>query len=307
MWSASGLTPEATVVALLSSDIKRLGPASIFVREAPGVYGLNPNVEPLPTRVDDADEGADELTFLDAAEFVLSEYGDRQPMHYMDITNKALELGVLSTKGRTPDATMYAQIVTDVNKAQAAGGVSRFTKLGRGVVGLTEWEGIGINQAITQHNNAVKEALLASLLDMDPQDFEQLAEQVLAEMGFQELEITQYSGDKGIDVRGTLLVAGAVPVRMAVQVKRWKAGVGAPEVQKVRGASAANENPLIITTSAFTKAARNEAVRPGFAPVGLIDGKDFVELMVRAGVGVRKSPHDVIDLEDRNTQTEIEI
>ena len=305
-WTSNGRTPEATVNALIGSDIKRLGRASTFRRVTPGVFCINSDGRPLP-ELPSEDEGPDKLTFLDAAEHILSTSAAGEPMHYVDITNRALELGVLNTTGRTPDATMYAQIVTDVNKASASGGVSRFTKLGKGMVGLTEWQGIGINLSIDEHNREVRSVLRSRLLEMDPEAFEHLVEQVLAEMGFEELQVTPFGGDKGVDVRGTLRIAGAIPVKMAVQAKKWKNNVQAPEVQKIRGAAAADEHPLIITTSDFSKGAYEEAARSGFAPVGLINGRGLVDLMVAHGLGVVRDRREIIDLEPGNVQAQLDI
>lgn len=53
------------------------------------------------------DEGQPKrLSFADAAERVLDLFGDRQPMHYRAITAKTLELDLVATQGKTPEATM---------------------------------------------------------------------------------------------------------------------------------------------------------------------------------------------------------
>lgn len=52
--------------------------------------------------------------FRTAAIQILSEV--KKPLHYKDITKLALEKGILETDGATPDASMNAQIITDINK-----------------------------------------------------------------------------------------------------------------------------------------------------------------------------------------------
>lgn len=47
-------------------------------------------------------------------------------MHYRAITEKALELGLLDTEGRTPEATMYAQILTEINYYRKRSEQSRY-------------------------------------------------------------------------------------------------------------------------------------------------------------------------------------
>ena len=44
------------------------------------------------------DEEADSLSFTDAAERVLKHSADQQPLHYSEITKRALKRGLISTK-----------------------------------------------------------------------------------------------------------------------------------------------------------------------------------------------------------------
>lgn len=62
---------------------------------------------------------------------------------------------------------------------------------------------------------------------------------MLAEMGFEMVEVTKLSGDGGIDVRGTLVVGDVVRIKMAVQVKKWKLknNILAPVVQRCAAVS----------------------------------------------------------------------
>lgn len=48
LWQTSGKTPAATLSALLSQSVKKLGPASPFIHTSPGHYALNPNPAPAP-------------------------------------------------------------------------------------------------------------------------------------------------------------------------------------------------------------------------------------------------------------------
>ncbi len=51
-------------------------------------------------------------TFKQAAIFVLSQQG--KPLHYREITRLALDQGLLETEGATPEATMNAQLSTEI-------------------------------------------------------------------------------------------------------------------------------------------------------------------------------------------------
>ena len=62
--------------------------------------------------------------------------------------------------------------------------------------------------------------------------------------------------------QGVPVVGEVIRTKMAVQVKKWgKQNVQAPHVQQVRGSLVAHEQGLIITTSDFSKGAREEATR----------------------------------------------
>lgn len=50
----------------------------------------------------------DTLSFLDATERVLTERGE--PMHYHEITQRAMGAGLLASRGKTPEASLNAQV-----------------------------------------------------------------------------------------------------------------------------------------------------------------------------------------------------
>jgi restriction system protein len=247
----------------LGSEIKYKQRKSRFVRTAPNTYAINDGILPLTppkkastpslmrpksqrTSASKEHRSASPMTYLDAAEEVLTSHSGENPMHYQAITEVALEQGLIAPKGLTPSATMNAQLVTSINTAKATGGESRFTKPRRGIYGLATWDDGRINIAIANHNRVVREALREELHAMDPTEFQELVGEVLSELGFEAITVTQASGDGGIDVRGTMTVAGSFPVKMAVQVKRWKRNIQSPDIQKVRGAAIADEKPLLI-------------------------------------------------------------
>ena len=272
LWSSAGLTPWNSVNAVIAVDIKRNREQSRFYRAAPGIFGCreagdpNPSPEPEPER--------DSMSFLDAAEMVLEDYADRQPMHYRDITRKALDLDLITTGGLTPEATMYAAILTEIQRQNKRGELPRFEKLGKGYVGLTRWHEQGLPYQIEAHNREVRVHLMQRIRTMDPAAFEDVA-------------VTRASGDGGIDVRGTLVVGDVIKTKMAVQVKRWKNNIQTPVVQQVRGSLVAHEQGLIITTSDFSTGARQEAEQPDKTPIALMNGEQMVNLLIEYDIGVR--------------------
>jgi restriction system protein len=306
LWQTNGKTPHATVAAQLYTDIKKHGDASPFIHVGPNTFSLRDGAavtaptESKPTRARHAKaQPPAKYSFTDAAEKVLEKHGDKKPMHYRDITERALKLAWIATQGKTPEATMYAQVFTEIRRYQKRGEQPRFVQHGRGYVGLTKWMSKGLGFEIEQHNRRVRRDLHKRLLVMDPTEFEELTARLLAEIGFEDIEVTKRSKDGGIDVRGTLVVGDVIRTRMAVQVKKWgpRNRVQFQIVQQVRGSLGTHEQGLIVTTSDFTTGARAEAARANAVPVALMNGEQLVALLAANEIGVTRKTHDIFDIE----------
>jgi restriction system protein len=309
LWQSDGKTPDATVSARLYSDIKNNGDKSPFVKVGPQTFALRDSAEiprgagPVPAAVQVAPKPSPAnagFSFTDCAQKVLEKFGGKKPMHYKEITEKALQKGWLVTGGKTPEATMYAQVITEIKRQQKRGERPRFVQHGRGYVGLSQWMGRGLAFQIEQHNHQVRKVLRERLLAMKPGEFEELISQLLAEMGFEMVEVTKLSGDGGIDVRGTLVVGDVVRIKMAVQVKKWKLknNILAPVVQQVRGSLGAHEQGLIITTSDFSPGAVKEAAQSDKTPIALMNGEQLVMLLMEHGIGVHRSTPDLFEIDE---------
>ena len=55
-------------------------------------------------------------TFKESAYEILKEAG--KPLHSKEITQRVLKKGLISTEGKTPEATMSAQLIVDINSKQ---------------------------------------------------------------------------------------------------------------------------------------------------------------------------------------------
>ena len=81
-------------------------------------------------------------SFTDSAEKVPKKFGNKRPMHYRAIPDKALELGWLVSGGKMPEASMYAQILRKLNTSTAVGSnLDSFSMVG--YVCLSKWMGRG--------------------------------------------------------------------------------------------------------------------------------------------------------------------
>ena len=241
------------------------------------------------------------FSFLQCAEKVLREFGAKRPMHYRDITAKALEKGWLETQGEHPEMTMNAQIGSDIRRRQLSRKGQMFVQHGRGYIGLREWMAKGLRFEAEQHNKRVCAELLKSLQRMKPEEFEVLVGRLLEAMDFIDTEVTKASGDGGIDVRGTWRIADGIQIKMAIQAKRWKKNVLAPVVQAVRGSLSSSERGMIITTSDFSSGARREADDPAKAStISLVNGEQLVNLLVKYEIGITRDQIEVLELDDKS-------
>jgi hypothetical protein len=208
-------------------------------------------------------------------------------MHYRRITELAVAEGLIAPRGLTPSASVNAAITTDIARRLATGEEEHYVAYGRGLYGLAGHKvGTEIEDAIRRNNLEVRERLLTELRDMHPRSFEDLIGRLLTTLGFIEVQVTSYSGDGGIDVRGTLAVGGITNVKTAIQVKRWANKVSGRTVRELRGGLSPHERGLIITTSGFTKDAKVEAETGDRTPISLINGDRLVGLLVEHGIGV---------------------
>lgn len=134
-----------------------------------------------------------------------------------------------------------------------------------------------------------RERLADILQNMDPYGFERLAQRVLRECGFSQVEVTKKSGDGGIDGTGKLKINGIFSFNVAFQCKRYSGLVGAPAIRDFRGSLTTNiEKGVLITTGTFSKVAREEAASPGKQQIDLVDGEDFINMIAEYGIGVKE-------------------
>ncbi|MBW7881661.1 MAG: restriction endonuclease [Caldilineaceae bacterium] len=233
------------------------------------------------------------MTYLDAAHQILTAAG--QPLHYAEITRRALEQNLIQPTGLTPDATMASRLYISTQKDG-----SPFVRVGRGMFDLAKPRLSGIDHQVQQINQRTREQLRELLLKVPAKRFESLVMELLLAMGFDEntLQVTPYGGDGGIDVVGVYRAAGLTEVIAAVQAKRWKSNVSAPTVTQLRGSLQVHQQGIIITTSDFSKGARQEAVAPNKTRIALINGDQLVDMLIEYGIGVVERTLQVNALDD---------
>lgn len=132
--------------------------------------------------------------------------------------------------------------------------------------------------------------LISLLRNMPPSGFEKLCQRLLRESGFKNVKVLGKTGDGGIDGEGLLEVNHLLSFKVLFQSKKYgpNNSVQAHHVRDFRGAMQGRaDKRIIITTGAFTKGAKAEAIRDGVPPIELIDAESLVELFEKIELGLK--------------------
>lgn len=124
--------------------------------------------------------------------------------------------------------------------------------------------------------------VLDQVLELDDKEFEILVGHLLTALGFEGSEVVGKSGDGGVDATGELNVANLAKVKVFVQAKRYKRGakIAAGIVRQLRQAIPFGGQGAFITTADFQSAAAEVALENGFPRIGLVNGRQLVDLLI---------------------------
>ena len=239
-----------------------------------------------------------ERSLADKAEDILRRHSKGAPMHYRKLTEIGVAEGLIVPGGPTPEASLNSAVTQDIKQTGRAGESQRFRSQGRGLFSLAR-PSDPLRGAVDQKNIEVRPRLRELLGETHPRSFEGLIGELLLAIGFDDVEVTRYVGDKGIDLRARLVVGGITNVRTAIQVKRYTTGsIGAPTVRELRGGLGPHERGLIITLSSFSKDAHREAAELDRSPISLVDGDQLIDLLVANEIGVTSSSVAILELDE---------
>jgi restriction system protein len=164
---------------------------------------------------------------------------------------------------------------------------------------VTQAPVVTLRDLLNTNVEEVKGGLLSSLKDLSPRGFEHFCREFLSHLGYRSVEVTRRSQDGGIDGHGDFR-QGAISIRSAFQAKRWTVNpVGRPEIDKFRGAIQGDfDHGVFLTTSRFSKDAKAASYKKGAITILLLDGAAITDLLVERGLGVRKLPLFIYDLDE---------
>jgi restriction system protein len=137
-----------------------------------------------------------------------------------------------------------------------------------------------------KHFAEFKNQVINQLKQIEPKQFETFSKRLLDVYGFENVKVTRYFKDGGIDGYGKLKI-GLTYLNVAFQCKRWKSNVSRVEIDKFRGAAQGDfEYGIMFTTAKFSKDAQDVTIKRGAIPVVLIDGETLVNIMIEKRFGV---------------------
>lgn len=218
------------------------------------------------------------------AKFYLSKAGhiDSSKRGIWSLTDKGIQTNLTEK-----DAI---KIFSEIHKKFVAKNRAKTKEIAEDVIAPTEATPVIVDSRVR---------LLEIIRSLPPTGFERLCQRLLREAGFQKVTVTGRSGDGGIDGKGLLQINPLVSITVVFQSKRYKAErlVDVSQVRDLRGAIEGRaEKGILITTSGFTSAAKDEAQREGASLVELVDGESLVNMFEKLELGLR--PKTIFEIDE---------
>jgi hypothetical protein len=149
-------------------------------------------------------------------------------------------------------------------------------------------------------NPELKRQLKARLLAMTPRAFELFAGDLLVYVGLQNVTVTRYVGDGGIDAHGDLIGSSdVIRIPTGVQVKRHRQNVQRSDIDRFIGAlSGQFPHGVFITTAGYAAQARVKAAASPFIHISIVDGEHVVSLMQQHQLGLAPSANQAQHIDE---------
>ncbi len=143
-----------------------------------------------------------------------------------------------------------------------------------------------------------RQKLADYLSTMNPFKFEELIKLLLEEMGYDNVETTSPTNDKGVDVVANIEL-GISSVREVIQAKRHRGNINRTVLDALRGSlhRFGAVRGTVITTGRFSKGTQEAAFERGAAPITLIDGEKLLDLLMERQIGVVKKTVEYFDFD----------
>ena len=206
------------------------------------------------------------------------------------ITKRGQDYLKKNTDLREADLLQYPEF-KEYSTGSKAENVDNSNNTNEETLGLTPTE--RMENAYKSINKDLTAELLQRILEQTPQFFEHLVVDLIVKMGYggsfaNSARVTQYAHDDGID--GIIYEDKLGLDKIYIQAKRYKLDnvVGKPQIQQFSGAldEPKATKGVFITTSSYSKEARQYVEKLNSKKIVLIDGQDLAQFMIEYNVGV---------------------
>ena len=137
-------------------------------------------------------------------------------------------------------------------------------------------------------NPDIKRELKHQLFALSARSFEFFAGEILVYSGLEDVSVTRYTADGGIDALGSL-IAGRFRIPIGIQVKRHRNNVQRPDIDTFIGAlSGRFSEGMFITTANYTPSALHKAAT-SIPRVLTLNGDQVVSTMIEHRLGLKPS------------------
>lgn len=211
-------------------------------------------------------------------------WGRMYLVNYGAIDNSKRGIWSLTEKGEKLDITTHEQAYAVIKSVQ------ELFKDNDNTEAKHEDESVTFEENAIHKASNYKEQLLTILRNLPPSGFEKICQRLLRESGFMKVKVTGKTGDNGIDGEGILAINPLLTFKVLFQCKRYKADniIGSSIIRDFRGAMQGRaDKGIILTTSFFSKDAKQEAIRDGVPPIELVDADSIIELFESKELGLK--------------------
>ncbi len=260
--------------------------------------------------VDKAEAVIESIDEIEGLHFVLREIADKGPCRRLDLIGSFTSFCQPFTTwnaGSSIDLALSARVrhLKERNLIERVGHAYQITDAGLKHLrqltsgGLPDLSSPGLRDLAKKTNDTARTELEDFVRKMNPYLFEHVIKRLLEAMGYEDVEVTSGSNDKGVDVVADIEL-GISRVREVIQVKRQQNNVGIEILDRLRGSLHRFDavRGTVITTSGFTRNAKSAAFDKGAAPITLIDGQTLFDFMIENDIGIRRREIKIMEFDE---------
>ena len=137
-------------------------------------------------------------------------------------------------------------------------------------------------------NPDIKRELKNHLLNLTPRGFELFAGEFLVYVGLENVSVTRYIGDGGIDAEGDL-IASTFRIPVGIQVKRYRKNVQRTDIDKFIGALSGRFSDGLFVTTANYGATASKKASSSIPRVLTLSGNQVISIMLENNLGLKLS------------------